>query len=279
MRRLVLLATLACLTACSGEDAPKGIDAANLPPLTGTEKALLLAADSALQQGNGDAAEKDYQSAISASTGHVEAHAALAQLYVKKNKIGKAEEVISKALEWQPNNPGINYLAGKIALSKGNPAAALTAFTNGLSSAPNDLDLINGAGISNDMLGKHAAAQALYKPALTRTTGPSATPLRTNLAMSYLMSGNAKAALPLLQKEAKTPEASPVIHHNLALAYGLLGNEAMAKRSMGLYGDETTRIATLAKLKAYLADTSPTKTPPSLSSIATVSAVPVLPVQ
>ena len=78
----IILLTL-CLTACDMMDKPVTgpVDASSLPPLTSREQSLIYGAEGALQQSNFAAAERDYQSAIAISTGHIEAHIALAKLY------------------------------------------------------------------------------------------------------------------------------------------------------------------------------------------------------
>lgn len=267
MRRIAALSVILFLTACDfGPDTPTAVDTGRLSPMTGREQSLLLAAESAVRQGNMEAAEKDYLSAISASTGHVEAHVALAQLYTRMKQPARAREILDKALEIQPNNSGANYLRGKLDVAMGDYPAALAAFTRGLVNAPGDLDLSNGAGIAHDMQGHHPEAQSVYTRAIAQNKGKNLSAIRTNLAMSYLLSGDAKRALPLLKVEAKNPTASTVIRHDLALAYGLLGDKAAARATLKDISDEPTRIATLARLKEYLADKTPNKTPPQLTT-------------
>lgn len=264
MRRTLVLASFLFLAACGGSEN-KAVDTATLGPLTGREQSILIAADNAARQGNFEAAEKDYMSAISASTGHVEAHTRLAQLYLLNKQPQKARQVLERARELQPNNGGVNYLLGKIDLSAGNYEAARDAFRRGLTTNPENLDLVNGAGIAEDMLGNHSAAQALYVPAITRAKGKAdVTALRTNLAMSYLLTGDHKRALPILKDEAKK-NSSVTIRHNLALAYGLAGDAKAARAALKGESDEPTRIATLARLKEYIADRDPAKKPPILS--------------
>ncbi len=266
MRPRFLLVAVLLLSACDlGPEVPKAVNVGTLAPMTGREKSLLLAAESAVRQGNIEAAEKDYLSAVSASSGHVEAHVALAQLYTRIKQPAKSREILERALELQPNNAGANYLMGKHAVAAGDYAGAQAAFARGLLSAPEDLDMNNGLGIANDMQGQHRAAQAIYTAAIAKHKGRNLSAIRTNLAMSYLLSGEAKRALPLLKEEAKKPNVSSVIRHDLALAYGLLGDKANARAALKGESDEPTRVATLARLKEYLADKSPSKTPPQLT--------------
>ena len=272
MRRVAATALILFLAACSG-DEDVAVDPNKIPPLSGKEQSLLITADNDVRQGNLEAAERDYLSAVGASKGRVEAHLGLAQLYNRTKQPAKAREILEMAQKFQPNNPGVNYLLGKSDLNAGNYKAALDAFSRGLTQAPDDLDLSNGAGVAHDMLGEHRAAQAIYTPAISRNKGKNLSAIRTNLAMSYLLTNEPKKALPILQAEAKKPEASLTTRHDLALAYGLLGNNTAARAALKGDGDEPTRVATLARLKEYLADTNPNKKPPQLTPA--VKAAPV----
>lgn len=274
MRRLAAFAVIFLLAAC-GDSTPEvtAVDTSKLPPMSARERALLISAENALRQNNLEVAERDYRGAVADSKGHVDAHVGLAQVYNRMKQQGKAKDILEQAQKLQPNNPGVNYLLGKNELNAGNYSAALAAFQRGLINAPNDLDLNNGAGVAHDMLGEHRAAQAIYTPAISRNKGRNLSAIRTNLGMSYLLTNEPKKALPILQSEAKNPNASLTTRHNLALAYGLLGRTSEARAALKGDGDEPTRVTTLERLKAYLADTSPNKKPPQLSP--TVKAAPV----
>lgn len=267
MRRLAMICAFTLLTACGGEQVT-AIDPSNLSPMSGKEQSLMLAAAEAARQGNYAAAERDYLSAISSSTGHVDAHLSLAQLYNKTKQPQRGREVLTRALALQPKHPLANYLLGKLDVGVGDYEAALTRFKAGLESAPKDLDLLNGAGVASDMQGLHAQAQGYYNQGIRANGSKNLSAIRTNLAMSYLLSNDAKRALPLLKAEATKPDATSVTRHNLALAYGLLGNTAAARSTLKGISDEPTRIALLARIKEYLADGSKVKTPPTISPAA-----------
>lgn len=241
--------------------------------MSARERALLISAETALRQNNLETAERDYRGAVADSKGHVDGHVGLAQVYNRMKQPAKARDILEQAQKLQPNNPGVNYLLGKSYLNGGDYTNALAAFSRGLTLAPNDLDLNNGAGVAHDMLGEHRAAQAIYTPAISRNKGRNLSAIRTNLAMSHLLTGEAKKALPILQAEAKKPNASLTTRHNLALAYGMLNRTNEARAALQGDGDEPTRIATLERLKAYLADTTPGKKPPQLTPA--VKAAPV----
>ena len=227
------------------------VDAANLPPLTSREQALIFGADGAAQQGNAAAAERDYLSAASLSTGHIEAHLALARLYEKQNQPSNERDILTRALALQPNHPLVNYMLGKLDLDAFHYADALTSFDRGLKQRPDDIDLNTGKAIANDMLGNHTAAQMVYTRAMRVNPQANLATLRTNLAMSYLLGGDAKRAAEILQADVKKPGASSVTRHNLALAYGVMGRHAEARKILAGEIDEDTRMLAIARLKEY----------------------------
>lgn len=264
MRFLSLMAVMALLASCDlveAGDKKTAVDPQHLPPLTGREQSLIVGAQGAMAQGNIDAAERDYLTAIAASTGHVEAHLALAGLYAGQNQTGKQREVLLKALELQPNHPEVNYRLGKLELAADNYSEALDAFKHGLIGEPGNLDLLSAAGVASDMLGDHVQAQRYYTRAIAQNAGADLSGVRTNLGMSYLLSEEPKQAVEVLKDEAKKPVASETTRHNLALAYGVLGRNTEAKALVKGELDEETRLLAVARLREYWNDRSPEKNP------------------
>lgn len=279
MRGLSVLAALLMLTACDMlQDTPKkAVDVAHLGPLTGREQALIVGADGAIAQGNYAAAEKDYLTAIGASTGHVEAHLALARLYAVQHQAAKQREILVMGLQLQPQHPELNYRLGKLLLADGDAQAALDAFKAGLQSAPGNLDLLSAAGVASDMMSQHVQAQRYYTRAVTQGAGSDLSAIRTNLGMSYLLANEPKRAVEILKDEAKKPGASPTTRQNLALAYGALGRNAEARALLHGEMDEETRTLAVARLKEYWNDRSPDKNPlkPEIHDAASAPVSPV----
>lgn len=230
----------------------KPVDAATLAPLSSREQALIFGADGAFQQGNYVAAERDYLSAVAASTGHIDAHLALARLYDKQHFPEKQGAILAQALQLQPNHPLANYMIGKLHLEANQYARALEAFQRGRTTHPGDVDLAIGEAVTQDMMGRHAEAQRIYQRVMADNPNAKLGNVRTNLGMSYLLSGDAKKAVETLKIEAKKPDSSQVARHNLALAYGLLGRHADAKAMLNGELDEETRLLAIARMKEYL---------------------------
>lgn len=260
MRNLTASLALLTLAACGG--APSGpVDVAKLPPMGGQEMALLAAAEAAAQQGQFAQAEKNYLDAVSRSEGHVEAHLATADFYVRSNQPVKAREVLQRAAQFQPGHVAVNYQLGKLYLQAGNATDALTVFERGLATQPTSLDLLSGAGIACDILRKHEQAQRYYQLAMAQNSSADLTLVRTNLAMSYLLSNKPDKVIDLLKTDAAKPDASPVTRHNLALAYGMLGRHAEAKKILGNDLSEDERQASLRKLRESIAAGDKTPAP------------------
>jgi Flp pilus assembly protein TadD len=270
MRFIAALLFALAVTGCDLADtaSPQAVDASTLAPMTGRERSLLFAADGAVQQGNYAAAERDYLTAIAESKGHVDAHIALARLYDKQGQYEKELPILERARTLQPNEPLVNYMLGKVHLDANRFDEAHEAFQRGLKTRPDDMDLGVGEAVSNDMLGNHVAAQMGYLRVMRLNQTANLSTVRTNLAMSFLLSNEPKKAVELLKEEVKKPGVSAVTRHNMALAYGLLGRNADAKKILNGDIDEDTRQLALARLKEYLSERgNDIHTPPLKPSI------------
>lgn len=253
MRRCYLLPFLLVLAACSFGGDQQPVDISKLPPLTGQERALLIAADAAAIGGDTASAERNYLSAIAQSKGHIVAHQSLARLYMSQNQPEKAEDILKKAAALQPNDVETNHLLGKIALNDNRPAEALERFNAGLKADPTNPDMLSGAGIANDLMHRHDAAQVIYLRALSLRPNEDMSMVRTNLAMSYLLDDQPKKAVELLKAEVKKPNAPAAMRHNLALAYGVLGKHVEARTLLKKEISEEERLQSLKRLEQHIA--------------------------
>ena len=90
------------------------------------------------------------------------------------------------------------------------------------------------AAAIHDQMGNTQQARDLYNQALR--IAPDEPSLLNNLAMSYLLEGEAKEAESVLRRAAASPKADSRIRQNLALAIGLQGRfqeaEQIAKREL-----------------------------------------------
>ena len=246
---LVLLLLPACAMI---EGTTAAVDPKNLPSLTGQERALLISADASAKVGDLRAAERNYLSAIARSKGHIIAHLSLADLYMRQQRTDEAEAILEKAAALQPHHPELNWWRGRQALRANEAEAALEYFNEGLVKNASDLNLLTGAGIANDLLHRHDAAQVLYLRALSLNPSRDLTAARTNLAMSFLLTNEPKQAVKVLKPAVKQAGIPPVVRHNLALAYGLLGKHTQAKRLLNGELSEQERTDSIARLREHI---------------------------
>lgn len=255
-RLLPLMTTLMLLAACEplglAEDKP--VDVSKLPPLSGQEIALITAGDAAKDKGNVAMAERNYLEAVAKSKGRVEAHLALAHFYADTGNVKKATEVLERAHRLQPAQPQVAYKLGKIYLTQNRITDATRVFAPALEADPDNLELLTASAIAHDMIPEHAKAQALYLRAQRANPKADLTVVRTNLAMSYILTGKAHMAVDVLKGDASKPNVDDVTRHNLALAYGVLGRDAEAKKLLKGELSETERKANVARIKAYVAE-------------------------
>lgn len=279
MRLIPLLIAVLALSACDSlpEDlfADKSSPNASAP-LSVREQALIYGAEGAYAQGNYAAAERNYLAAIEASSGRVDAHLALARLYEKQRQNDKKRDVLNRALALQPDNPVVNYYMGKLYLETNQYSDALDTFRKGRVAQPANTDLAMGEAITLDMMGKHSDAQAIYQAILRDSPDTKLANLNTNLAMSYLLGGDAEKAIDLLRHDPKMIETSPVARHNLALAYGMLGRHTDAKALLKGEMTEDARLLAVTRMRDYWRDRTsarPIATPPPIPSITNQNSV------
>lgn len=246
---LMLLAMTGLLSACGGG----AVDVATLPPLSGQEIALITSGDVAAQRGDSPHAERNYLDAVARSKGRVEAHLALANFYTKTGEPMKAKAILERAHRLQPQHSRVAYLLAKTYLTDNHIEDAIEVLAPALEAHPSDLELLTAEGIAHDMIPKHVQAQSYYLRAQALNPKADLTMVRTNLAMSYILTGKAEMAVDLLKSDAEKPDASAVTRHNLALAYGALGRDDEARDVLRGEISEAERVANVARIREYVA--------------------------
>ena len=146
-------------------------------------------ADALARIGEVSAARKTYQRAAALNPGAIEPVLAQARLATRQRQLDEARRLFAQAAT----------LAGA-----------------------DDPRALAGLGAVNDLDGRGEEARDCYRRALAIRPDDLAT--RNNLALSLALSGNPRQAIDLLLELAQNPSAPPQARHNLALAYGLLGN-------------------------------------------------------
>ncbi len=129
------------------------------------------------------------------------------------------------ALAIEPKNTTALRGLANAELEMGDPTSAIRNLQMAQQIQP-DWRNHNSLGVAYDMTADHKAAQAAYRDGLA--LAPNNMQLTNNLGLSLALSGDFAQGLPLLEMSAKDPSATPRMRQNLALAYGLSGDDTKA---------------------------------------------------
>jgi Flp pilus assembly protein TadD len=116
------------------------------------------------------------------------------------------------------------------------PELALTALDQALAVASDNPQLLLLHGVTDDMIGRHEAAQAFYRRGLNVAPGDPA--LTVDLALSLALTNNYSAAIATLRPVATSPAGGPHERQTLAMIYGLQGDQQQAARFARMDLDE-----------------------------------------
>jgi Flp pilus assembly protein TadD len=114
----------------------------------------------------------------------------------------------------------------QVYLALGQPAKALEFAEQARTFAPSDIRVDIRRGVALDMLGRHPEAQSSYRAALE--IQPRSVAARNDLALSLALSGQYAEAVDILTPMAKSTTAPARVRQNLALVYGLMGDQTRA---------------------------------------------------
>lgn len=119
---------------------------------------------------------------------------------------------------------------GRLALSLGQATLAERLLKAADDPANPDWKIISGIGTAVAKQGRYTDAIVHYERALK--VAPNQSSLLNNLAMAYAASGRAAEAEPLLRQAAAAPDASEMVHKNLALVLDLQGKNKAPPAAM-----------------------------------------------
>jgi Flp pilus assembly protein TadD len=148
-------------------------------------------------------------------------------------EIGSVDEAIlayNSALARDGSDLAAQLGLARAYLETGRPQLARLPLAQALAQSPDNPKGLLLTGVTEDLAGQHAAAQADYRRGLK--SAPTDAALTVDLALSLALSGNFGAAIDVLQPVAMA--GSPRERQTLALIYGLEGNDAEAARVGGI---------------------------------------------
>lgn len=212
------------------------LSACALPRTTPIEKGTLShasdqrLADSALDGGNPDIAISLYKKTLMRTPDDRHALLGLANALLQVNNLEQARQVFLQVENLEPEQLDAELGLARIAVRQRQFAAAVVRYQAILQRTPDSLPATAGLGVAYDLQGSHSLAQATYRQALLGH--PDELGLRNDLGLSLILSRNLREGIAELLKIVDNPAAPPQARHNLALAYGLLGNKPAAERAL-----------------------------------------------
>ncbi len=217
------LALMLGLAACAGGPGAHPAGAGN----TQTSATLLKVADETAQDGDAATAATLYRRVHELSPTDPVPLARLGATLLGMQDYPAAAQAYRAALALQPDNADLRRGLALALLAGSDPDAAMTELRAALAKRADDPRLYSLMGVAQDMVGRHDLAQQSYKHGLD--LAPASVGLHNNYAMSLALAGNYPDAVAHFA-EIAGPDAAPRYRLNLALAYGLAGDENQGRR-------------------------------------------------
>ncbi len=191
---------------------------------------LLRMARATRQAGDMRAASGLYRQALAVAGTEVTPYIELADLYTREmDRADRAIVLLSQASEINPGSVANALAIGRRLIEAEAYHQALTVYEAALQSEAEHIGLLKGKALALDMLGRHRDAEPIYDQAIT--LAPDQTAVLNNYAMSLIMAGEVARAVSIMEPLVKDPVRSTSrLRQNLALAYGLAGQDDAARR-------------------------------------------------
>jgi Flp pilus assembly protein TadD/cell division septation protein DedD len=138
----------------------------------------------------------------------------------------EAAEAFHAGLDLAKDDPDLHRGLAVVLLSLNQPESAVTEAKAALAKRDDDPRLYNIIGVAEDLMGRHEQAQDAYLNGLR--LAPRSNGLRNNYGLSLALTGDYGAAATTLSEIADNPTAPPRYRLNLALVYGLAGDDKKA---------------------------------------------------
>lgn len=242
-RLALALGTLALLPACGTLDS-LGITSPSVPsysegkaPAPETLSSLSQADPQALfriaraAETNGDwaAAARVYERLAQTEPNRIDVHLGMGRSMLGAGDLKRAEASFRRAASFEPGREEVMAGLARTYLQMRRPTDAITYFDAASRAAPQVSGYQSGKGVALDMMSRHAEAQQAYRAALK--IKPDDVAAANNLGLSLALSGKADEAVAVLSRLVLEPGATARVRQNLALAYGMRGDEAAARRT------------------------------------------------
>jgi len=199
-----------------------------LAKMTPRENALTMGrmAQRSADEGNFDGAAQLYRRSLALEPNNLPVTLGLAETLYRMDDFRGALETYRQALRLDPVNDEAMRGTGKTLIALDRPKEAIETYHKAAIRQPRDARIYNGLGVGMDMTGDHSAAQQKYRQALT--LAPDDPNVQNNLALSLALSGQYTQSIEIFDKLVASPRVTARNRQNLALVYGLMGNEERA---------------------------------------------------
>lgn len=217
-RLLSLLAATALCTTLSACASSEGTVTRGTVPFQ--------AAENLKRTGNYEAAAQGFATIYAKDSSAVDAAIELAAVERKLGQPENAVELLGKVHKDYPESTSVLSQLGYALIDAGKTEDAVKLFDGLIALDPRNPQGYSGKAVAFDKSGNHLAAQDIYLEAMA--AAPDSLTIRNNLAMSLILNGEPHEAITVLEPVYEAGKSNPTIRQNLALAYGLTGNEARA---------------------------------------------------
>lgn len=187
-----------------------------------------------------------YQRAYSLDLQNKTSLFALAETTRKLGDISAAEGIYANGLANMPDDVDLLVRYGTILIEQDKLPQAMIQFQKTLQLNDQNERALSGLGVAYDLQGRHDLAQTQYKKALKLV--PTDLKALNNYALSLALSEDFDKAIDLLSPYANDPTAPKRLRLNLAMIYGLKGDQVKAAQVAGQILDKET---VENNLKAY----------------------------
>jgi Flp pilus assembly protein TadD len=162
-------------------------------------------------------------------------HRAVADEYMRLGILDKAHEHLSAAVALDPQDAAAWDRMARLWRDGGLPHLGLGDAYRGLYFAPSSPVAHNTVGTVLQALGRHKEARAAYEQALQLDA--TAAYAVNNLCYSWLIEGNARAAVQACSRALLMQPNLEAARNNLALAYAISGNIDAAEQAFASGGE------------------------------------------
>ncbi|TCG06967.1 hypothetical protein BZM27_22840 [Paraburkholderia steynii] len=226
-----LITSAALVSALTGCATNHFVNVTPQPVAAPRESAALVdahVAESALEAGDTQLAISLFEKMLKADPQSMAAQLGLADAMYQSGDFARAGMLYTRVASATPDDARAQLGLARVALRQRRLDEAESRYRKLVDSHPDNPIAAEGLGATLDLQGRHAQAQEVYRAALKQH--PEVEGLKADLGLSLVLSDKVRAGANLLLDVVGLPGAPMQARQNLALAYGLLGNNDAARR-------------------------------------------------